>query len=94
MANAQRWEMKVLDSGRCEPLKAAVHGVLLATVGVCAAYNAAAWIRRRQPHLAINAVIYTAAVCWETSHVAHHLAPCAGESPKPVRLADRLPDAA
>ena len=47
----------MLDVGRCEPLKAVVHGVLLVTVGVCAAYNAAAWLKRRQRHLAINAVI-------------------------------------
>ena len=36
---------EMLDSGRCEPLKAAVHGVLLVTVSVCAAYNAAAWLK-------------------------------------------------
>ena len=53
---------EMLDSGRCEPLKAAVHGVLLVTVSVCAAYNAAAWLKRRQSHLAINAIIYSAAV--------------------------------
>ena len=51
----------MLNVGRCEPLKAAVHGVLMATVAVCAAYNAAAWLKRRQPHLAINAIVYTAA---------------------------------
>jgi hypothetical protein len=67
---------EMLDSGRCEPLKAAVHGVLLVTVSVCAAYNAAAWIKRRQRHLAINAIIYSAAVLWERCHIAHHLAAC------------------
>ena len=51
----------MLNVGRCEPLKAAVHGVLLATAAVCAAYNAAAWLKRRQRHLAINAIclLYT-----------------------------------
>ena len=76
MANPGGLEMKVLDAGRCEPLKAAVHGVLFATAAVCAAYNGAAWLRRRQRHLAINAVIYTAAVLWERCHVAHHLRAC------------------
>jgi hypothetical protein len=76
MTNAQRWEVKLLEPGRCEPLKAAVHGVLLATMGVCAVYNAAAWLKRRQRHLAINAVIYSAAVWWERCHVVHHLAAC------------------
>jgi hypothetical protein len=40
------------------------------------AYNAAAWLRRRQRHLAINAVIYLTAAVWEQRHVAHHLASC------------------
>lgn len=95
MANVQRWEVKLLDSGRCEPLKAAVHGVLLAIVGVCAAYNAAAWMRRRQRHLAINAVIYSAAVIWERCHVVHHMTACDDASPsrQPQALED-LKDAA
>lgn len=84
MTAAQMWEYRerlqpvneMLDSGRCEPMKAAVHGVLLATVGVCAAYNTAAWLKRRQRHLAINAVIYIAAVWWERCHVVHHLRDC------------------
>ena len=84
MANPARWEIKVLNPGKCEPLKAAVHGVLFATAAVCAAYNAAAWVRRRQRHLAINAVVYSAAVIWERCHVAHHLAAC------DVRLAPRV----
>jgi hypothetical protein len=89
MTNPRQWEVKVLDSGRCEPMKAAVHGVLLATAAVCAAYNIAAWVKRRQRHLAINAVIYSAAVLWERCHVVHHLAACEGEvsreeAPTPV----------
>ncbi len=67
---------EMLNVGQCEPLKAAVHGVVLATVAVCAVYNAAAWLKRRQRHLAINAIIYGAACLWEHSHVMHHLAEC------------------
>lgn len=74
----------MLNVGRCEPLKAAVHGVMLATVTVCALYNAAAWLKRRQRHLAINAIIYGAAVWWERSHVMHHLEKC--DTVEPVRL--------
>jgi hypothetical protein len=74
----------MLDVGECEPLKAAVHGVLLATVAVCAAYNAAAWLKRRQPHLAINAVVYGAAMWWESSHVRHHMVACAPATPTRV----------
>ena len=66
----------MLDTGTCEPLKAVVHGVLLATAAVCAAYNSAAWLKRRERHLAINAVLYSAIVCWERCHVVHHLASC------------------
>ena len=86
MANRRRLEMTVLEAGQCEPLKAAVHGVLFATAAVCAAYNTAAWLRRRQRHLAINAVIYCAAVFWERCHIAHHLAACEAELPVPVQV--------
>jgi hypothetical protein len=66
----------LLTDGQCEPLKAAVHGVLLATVAVCAAYNAAAWVKRRQRHLAINAVVYSLAIIWERVRVRDHLVGC------------------
>jgi hypothetical protein len=74
----------MLNVGRCEPAKAAVHGVLLATVALCAVYNGAAWLKRRQRHLAINAIIYGAAIWWERAHVMHHLNVCA--SIEPVRF--------
>ncbi len=85
MATPQGWDYRerfhpvseMLDSGQCEVMKAVVHGVLMATVGVCAAYNTAAWLKRRQRHLAINAVIYSAAVWWERCHVMHYLRDCA-----------------
>jgi hypothetical protein len=54
-------------------LKAGVHGVLLATVALCAAYNLTAWLVRRERHLAVNAVLYSAAIIWEYQHVRHHL---------------------
>jgi hypothetical protein len=80
----------MLNVGRCEPLKAAVHGVLMATVAVCAAYNTAAWLKRRQPHLAINAVVYGLATIWEHAHVVHHLIECPPRVPEPlVRTEDR-----
>jgi hypothetical protein len=67
---------EMLDNGQCEPAKAAVHGVLMATATVCATYNIAAWIKRRQRHLLFNAVVYSAAVVWEWSHIVHHLQSC------------------
>lgn len=71
--------LDVLYVGNNEPLKAGVHGLLLFTAAVCAAYNAAAWLRRREPHLAVNAVLYTATVWWEAYHVQGHLT-CRPES--------------
>jgi hypothetical protein len=88
----------MLDVGECEPLKAAVHGLLMATVSVCAAYNAAAWLKRRQSHLALNAIIYTAAIWWEHTHVKHHLVACEPAVPErfptPIRLASPGPNQA
>jgi hypothetical protein len=39
-------------------------------------YNTAAWMRRRQRHLWINALIYCLACEFERRHVAHHLEAC------------------
>jgi hypothetical protein len=83
----------ILDSGNCEPLKAAFHGVALVLACVMGAYNTAAWMRRRQSHLAVNAAIYIAAVFWEQRHVAHHLLPClASAAPSSVEIDAPLDD--
>ena len=66
-------QLNVLQCGECETLKAGVHGSALAIVAVMGVYNAAAWLRRRDAHLAVNAVLYAALVAWEQKHVAHHL---------------------
>jgi len=84
---------EMLDNGECEPAKAAVHAVLMVTVAVCAAYNTAAWIKRRQSHLAINAIVYSAAICWERCHVVHHLRSCAQSTPA-TSAGDKLMKAA
>jgi hypothetical protein len=66
--------MRVLQCGNCEHLKTGVHASVLGLAAICGLYNAAAWLTRRQTHLAINAVLYTALAAWEHQHVAHHLA--------------------
>ena len=76
-----RSSLPILYPGNCEPLKAACHGVALGLAALMAAYNTAAWMRRRQSHLAVNAVVYIAAIFWEQRHVAHHLGPCLTELP-------------
>ncbi len=65
--------LPILENGSCERFKAGVHGLTLGLAAVMAAYNAAAWVRRREDHLAVNAVIYALAVVWERLHVVHHL---------------------
>jgi len=86
--------MTVLYSGKCEPLKACVHGVMLGTVALCAAYNLAAWLTRRQGHLAVNAVLYSAAMIWEYQHVVHHLAACPNLPREPKEKAQAITNAA
>ena len=82
-------KLDVLQCGSCEGLKLGVHGTALGLAVVMGAYNAAAWLTRRQTHLAVNAVLYAALTAWEQKHVAHHLA----ELRKP-RALDGAPEAA
>jgi hypothetical protein len=65
--------LPLLCTGRFELLKAAVHGVVLGTAALCAAYNIAAWLARRERHLAVNAGLYSTLVVWECIHVQHHI---------------------
>jgi hypothetical protein len=71
-----RRALPILDVGCCEPFKAAIHGAALGLTVLMGAYNAAAWLRRRQRHLAINTIIYLAAAVWEERHVRHHVREC------------------
>jgi hypothetical protein len=66
--------LDILKPGSSEGLKAGVHATALGLAVVMGVYNAAAFVRRRQPHLAVNAVLYAALTLWEQKHVAHHLA--------------------
>jgi hypothetical protein len=73
LARHARDPLPILCTGRCEVLKASIHGVVLGTAAICALYNFAAWTVRRQRHLAINTGAYTALAIWEWIHVQHHL---------------------
>src|SRR2546421_12636104 len=66
--------LRVLQCGSCEPLKLGVHGAAFGLAVVMGLYNAAAWLSRRERHLAVNAVFYVALTAWEQHHVAHHIA--------------------
>jgi hypothetical protein len=67
-------QLDVLKPGTSEGLKAGVHATALGLAVVMAVYNAAAWLHRREPHLAVNAVLYAGLIAWEQKHVSHHLA--------------------
>jgi hypothetical protein len=67
-------QLPVLQCGNSEPLKAGIHATALGLFAVMGLYNAAAWLARRDSHLALNAVLYTALTAWEQHHVAHHIA--------------------
>lgn len=68
--------LPILKQGSCEPFKAVVHGTSLGLLAIMGMYNAAAWINRRERHLAVNALIYALGVAWERRLVAHHLDSC------------------
>ena len=64
--------MNALRAGELEPVKLGVHAVLGALAAVCTAYNAAAFIYRREPHLAVNAVAYALLTALETQQIERH----------------------
>jgi hypothetical protein len=66
-------QLPLLQCGSCEPLKAFVHGTALGLAALMGLYNAAAWLSRRERHLGLNAVLYSALTLWEIEHVAHHI---------------------
>jgi hypothetical protein len=65
-------DLPVLKCGNCEPLKLSIHAAALGLAALMGAYNAAAWLSRRQRHLAVNTVLYSCLTIWEQRHVAHH----------------------
>src|SRR5262245_56141177 len=73
LARETRRPLPLLCTGRCEVLKASIHGVVLGTAVLCTLYNFAAWRVRRQRHLAINTGIYALLAIWEWIHVQHHV---------------------
>ena len=80
-----------LHCGHCEPLKAGVHATALGLFAVMGVYNVAAWLSRRERHLAINAIVYAALTAWERQHVAHHLAELHPAATPPVEPEAALP---
>ena len=67
-------QLSILETGSRETLKGAIHGVALCLSAVMWTYNAAAWLQRRERHLAVNTLVYTALILFEREHVRHHWA--------------------
>lgn len=63
------------ESGRCEPIKGAVHGVMLIGAILCCGYNVSAFYYRRERHNGVNALVYGALAWLEIQHVRHHARP-------------------
>lgn len=80
-------DLKVLKCGNCEELKLGVHAMALALAALCGAYNTAAWLSRRERHLAINAMLYAALIAFEHQHVTHHFAELRPPLPPPKQAA-------
>jgi len=66
--------LPILKCGNCEELKLGVHATALGLAVLCGIYNTAAWLSRREQHLAVNAVLYAGLIAFEQRHVAHHIA--------------------
>jgi hypothetical protein len=84
-------DLKVLKCGNCEEIKLGVHAITLGLAALCGLYNAAAWLSRREQHLALNAVMYAALIGIEQRHVAHHISAMrrsGSASPPPARPVD------
>jgi len=79
-------DLEVLECGKCEPLKLGVHAAALGIAAICGLYNAAAWLSRREQHLAINAVLYAALIAIEQRHVVHHIAELRRPMSEPVSI--------
>ena len=75
--------LPILKQGACEPFKALVHGASLGLCALIGLYNAAAWINRRDRHLAVNTAVYLMACAWECRLVVHHVDACAAERSRP-----------
>jgi hypothetical protein len=91
-------DLAVLKCGKCEPLKLGVHAGALGIAALCGIYNAAAWLSRREMHLAVNTVLYTLLTVWEQQHVVHHLAelrrPLTEEPPAQPTTAEKVEEVA
>jgi hypothetical protein len=83
-----------VSQGHAEPVKGAFHGLAMVVCGLMFAYNTTAWLFRREPHLATNALVYGTAILYEgiqtQRHVAAHARAWRDETEPPDRTWQRL----
>ena len=61
------------DPHSSEPLKATVHCALGILGAVCAIYNGVAYLRRKEPRLLMNTIVYAGLTCLEVYQVSRHI---------------------
>jgi hypothetical protein len=64
--------MTFTDSHEAQAIKGAVHGAAATLLIVMTVYNATAWWKRRERHLAVNTGIYLAGLGFELWQVHRH----------------------
>lgn len=62
----------MMHAGESEAAKGGIHATIAGLAATCAMYNGIAWIKRREPHLAVNAVLYALLWGFETYQTHHH----------------------
>ena len=78
-----------VSRGHAEPVKGAVHGLAAVVCGLMFAYNTAAWLFRREPHLAMNALVYGSAILYEGVQTHRHVGARARAGQSNARPPDR-----
>ncbi len=75
-----------LTRGCAEGFKGSVHALTCGLAGLMFAYNTAAWLVRRERHLAVNGLVYGCSVLYEARLAFRHLKTARpDEIPKPAR---------
>lgn len=62
----------MMQAGESETAKGGIHATIAGLAATCAIYNGCAWLKRRETHLAVNALLYAALWGWETYQTQHH----------------------
>lgn len=60
------------DAGEAPTVKSAVHGATGILLAMMAVYNGTAWYHRRETHLLVNTVVYSAMTLFEAYQVLRH----------------------